>query len=183
MDLHTSLFDLFSLHSTVEQIELPLTLEQIDSGLQTNVSALINCMNHRFPFTSMNLVLLATGMERSSVRALAVRVLGFSAHPSVICSFSLILLPCSCPRCGGTGAIAEAVCNVCHGNGMVRTETELPVRIPAGVPNGWGVMSETHGVRVRVQVKEKGHERFKRIGSDLEWHVKLTLKQVGNGGE
>ena len=181
MDLHTSLFDLFSLHSTVEQIELPLTLEQIDSGLQTNVSTLINCMTSRFPFTSMNLVLLATGMERSSVRALAVRALGFSAHPSAICSFSLILLPCSCPRCGGTGAIAEAVCNVCHGNGMVRTETELPVRIPAGVPNGWGVMSETHGVRVRV--KEKEHERFPRIGSDLEWHVKLTLKQVGNGGE
>ena len=66
---------------------------------------------------------------------------------------------------------------------MVRTETELPVRIPAGVPNGWGVMSETHGVRVRVRVKEKEHERFKRIGSDLEWRVKLTLKQVGNGGE
>lgn len=87
-------------------------------------------------------------------------------------------LSCSCPRCGGSGAIAEAVCDVCHGSGVVRTETELPVRIPAGVPDGWGVMSEARGVRVRVLVKEKEHRRFKRVGSDLVWHAKLSLKEV-----
>ena len=61
---------------------------------------------------------------------------------------------------------------------MVRTETELSVQIPAGVPDGWGVISEVRGVKVRVQVREKDHERFKRLGNDLVWHVKLTLKQV-----
>lgn len=90
-DFHSSLFDLFSLHSNIEQIELPLSLEQIDSGLQSHVFTTNPCIIHRFPFTSMSLVLPATDKAHNSIFVLAVQAREFLARLAVLCSFSQMM--------------------------------------------------------------------------------------------
>src|ERR1700756_4420114 len=39
----------------------------------------------------------------------------------------------TCPRCGGSGQMILDPCGECHGQGMLRKERVLSVRIPAGV--------------------------------------------------
>jgi molecular chaperone DnaJ len=42
----------------------------------------------------------------------------------------------ACPRCGGSGAIVEHPCPTCAGSGSVRRTREFSVRVPAGVQDG-----------------------------------------------
>ena len=42
----------------------------------------------------------------------------------------------ACPRCGGSGQMIMDPCGACHGQGMMRKERVLSVRIPAGVDDG-----------------------------------------------
>src|SRR5258705_13876352 len=42
----------------------------------------------------------------------------------------------ACPRCGGSGRMVLDPCEDCRGQGQVRRERTLSVRIPAGVDDG-----------------------------------------------
>ena len=42
----------------------------------------------------------------------------------------------TCPRCGGFGKLVLDPCQECRGNGQIRRERTLQVRIPAGVDDG-----------------------------------------------
>ena len=42
----------------------------------------------------------------------------------------------ACPDCGGTGYEAVEACPVCHGSGRVAEETNISVKIPAGIETG-----------------------------------------------
>ncbi|MCY4443914.1 MAG: molecular chaperone DnaJ [Proteobacteria bacterium] len=52
-----------------------------------------------------------------------------------------------CSSCNGTGERIENPCGHCHGEGCVRDEVTLPVKIPAGVEDG-----------VKIRCAEKGGE-------------------------
>ena len=42
----------------------------------------------------------------------------------------------TCPQCGGTGEIITHKCTTCHGNGIVKGEDIVSIKIPAGVTEG-----------------------------------------------
>ncbi|HDP93745.1 MAG TPA: molecular chaperone DnaJ [Candidatus Aminicenantes bacterium] len=95
-----------------------------------------------------------------------------------------------CRMCNGTGRIIKDPCATCQGNGSVKGEKQLSVRIPPGVDSGnrlrvTGEGEAGHGggpagdLYLILQVQpEKG---FSREGNDLIMDVEITFSQAALG--
>lgn len=91
-----------------------------------------------------------------------------------------------CSRCGGAGRVAEQRCRECQGQGAVRREETLTVRIPPGVGHGdelvvRGAGEELPGAApgdlvVRISVRK--HPLFTRRGRDLEMTQEISYLQA-----
>lgn len=96
----------------------------------------------------------------------------------------------NCPRCAGTGLLRQERCESCHGQGVTpRTET-VPVRIPAGVPDGARVRvpGKGHaGVRggapgdLYLEVAVEPHPVFRRDGDDVHMVLPVAVHEAGLG--
>ncbi len=82
----------------------------------------------------------------------------------------------TCPDCGGEGQIIKEKCTSCYGNGIVKSDEILPVKIPAGVGegmqisvNGKGNAAARGGVPgdLIILIEEVKHDKFFRDGSNL----------------
>ena len=98
----------------------------------------------------------------------------------------------ACPRCGGSGAMVLDPCLDCRGQGQVRRERTLSVRIPAGVDDGArirlageGDAGARSGPRgdLYIFVSVKPHELFERDGLDLLCTVPVPMAVAALGGE
>jgi molecular chaperone DnaJ len=98
----------------------------------------------------------------------------------------------TCPRCGGAGRIIADPCRACHGQGMVRKERTLQVRIPAGVDDGARIRLSGEGDAgarggprgdLYIFLSVKPHELFQRDGLDLRCHVPVPMPVAALGGE
>jgi len=69
----------------------------------------------------------------------------------------------TCPDCGGTGEIIEKKCSDCHGTGVTRQETEIDVKIPAGVEDG-----------MKLRMAGKGNEIKNGESGDLYINLSVT---------
>lgn len=96
----------------------------------------------------------------------------------------------SCPRCAGQGSVVQKPCKTCAGDGRVPKQTELRVKIPAGIESGAQIRLSGEGeagpngglagdLFVEVQVKER--EGFHRQGQDLYVEVPVTWPQATLG--
>lgn len=96
-----------------------------------------------------------------------------------------------CNRCGGTGKLRTA-CKNCHGEGRVRRNETIDVRIPTGVANGGrvrvpgkgnaGTMGAPPGdLYLRVVVRP--HEFFERRGNDLYTKIPVTVPEASLGAK
>lgn len=97
-----------------------------------------------------------------------------------------------CPECGGEGYRPEKPCNVCKGEGRVRTEEKIKVFIPIGVDSGQVIKVEGKGEAGRrggkagdlyVRIVIKPHPVFKRKGDDLYVQVPISFSQAALGAE
>ncbi len=88
----------------------------------------------------------------------------------------------TCTDCHGSGRIPEKKCTTCRGTGVERKDTELTVKIPAGVSNGdtmrftgKGEASTEHGAPgdLYVRIHVEADEHISRDGMDL--HVAHTM--------
>ncbi len=62
-----------------------------------------------------------------------------------------------CPECGGDGKIITQKCNVCYGNGIIKGEEIISIKIPAGVEEG-----------MQMSIRNKGNAAAKNgIPGDL----------------
>jgi molecular chaperone DnaJ len=96
----------------------------------------------------------------------------------------------NCPRCAGTGLLRQERCAGCEGQGVTaRTET-LPVRVPAGVPDGARVRlaGKGHaGVRggapgdLYLDVSVDDHPVFRRDGDDVHMVLPIALHEAALG--
>lgn len=99
-----------------------------------------------------------------------------------------------CPTCSGAGEVIEKPCKKCSGEGRVVSETELPVKIPAGVDHGTRLRSRGNGsagtrgapagdLHVFISVAE--HDLFRREEEDLHCNVpiKFTIATLGGAIE
>jgi molecular chaperone DnaJ len=97
----------------------------------------------------------------------------------------------ACPRCGGSGRMVMDPCEACRGQGQVRKERTLSVRIPAGVDDGARIRlagegdSGTRGGPrgdLYIFVSVRPHELFERDGLDLLCTVPVPMATAALGG-
>ncbi|WP_374575041.1 molecular chaperone DnaJ [Phenylobacterium sp.] len=98
----------------------------------------------------------------------------------------------ACPRCGGTGKLILDPCDDCHGQGQVRRERTLSVRIPAGVDDGARIRLAGEGDAgarggprgdLYIFLSVKPHDLFERDGLDLLCTVPVPMATAVLGGE
>lgn len=98
----------------------------------------------------------------------------------------------TCPQCRGKGKIVNDPCTTCHGDGRVRENRTVSVKIPPGVDsgdrirlNGEGEAGENNGppgdLYVHIRVRE--HPIFTRDGTDLHCDVPISITTAALGGE
>ncbi|MCB2222242.1 MAG: molecular chaperone DnaJ [Bacteroidetes bacterium] len=82
----------------------------------------------------------------------------------------------TCPTCGGEGQIIEHKCPACTGDGIVKGEEIISIKIPAGVEEGMQLsMSGKGNAGARggvpgdliILIEEIEHEQFERDGFNL----------------
>ena len=98
----------------------------------------------------------------------------------------------TCPRCKGTGTTIGDPCGDCHGQGRVKEQKTLSVKVPAGVDTGDRIRLANEGeagenggppgdLYVQIQVKE--HAIFKRDDANLYCEVPISYATAALGGE
>jgi molecular chaperone DnaJ len=97
----------------------------------------------------------------------------------------------TCHVCSGSGQKIESPCGTCRGQGVVRKQKTLSVKIPAGVDTGNRIRLSGEGeagVRggpsgdLYVQVHVKEHSIFQREGNDLYCEVPIDFVTATLGG-
>lgn len=98
----------------------------------------------------------------------------------------------ACPTCGGDGKIITNKCNNCHGDGIVKDDETIELKIPAGVEGGMqlsvsgkGNMGARGGVPgdLIVQIEEEEHEELKRDGNNILYDLYISLPDAILGTE
>lgn len=98
----------------------------------------------------------------------------------------------TCPTCHGEGEVISDPCHACFGQGRVREQKTLSVKIPAGIDNGDRIRlagegeAGTHGAPpgdLYVQVTVKPHDIFERDGNNLYCDVPISFVTAALGGE
>ncbi len=98
----------------------------------------------------------------------------------------------TCPQCQGRGTIISSPCSSCHGQGRVKEQKTLSVKIPAGVDTGDRIRLSGEGEAgehggpagdLYVQVKVRPHPIFTREESNLSCVVPITFTSAVLGGD
>jgi molecular chaperone DnaJ len=98
----------------------------------------------------------------------------------------------TCPKCQGEGELNRNPCTACRGEGRVRSERTLQVKIPAGIEDGMQLRVTGEGsagfnggppgdLYVLVRVRE--HDLFLRKGGDLLCDLPVSFAQLALGAE
>ncbi|MBK9292713.1 MAG: molecular chaperone DnaJ [Bacteroidetes bacterium] len=96
----------------------------------------------------------------------------------------------TCPTCGGEGRIITQKCDDCQGNGVVRDEEVINIRIPAGVAEGMqlslsgkGNMGARGGIPgdLIVQIEEEKHPELERDGNNLIHNLFISIPEAALG--
>jgi len=97
-----------------------------------------------------------------------------------------------CPTCAGDGKVVASPCKKCRGEGRLRSEEQVKIKVPAGVATGQymtlrgvGNAGPRGGARgdILVVFEVDEDERFERDGEDLLTEVLVTYPQLALGGD
>lgn len=98
----------------------------------------------------------------------------------------------TCPHCSGAGQTITDKCSKCHGDGVVRGEELLELKIPAGVAHdmqltvqGKGNMGARGGVPgdLYVVIEEQEHPYFMRDGNNIYYNLNINFADACLGFE
>ena len=96
-----------------------------------------------------------------------------------------------CPTCRGTGGVVTDPCPKCKGEGVIRGEEVVEVRIPAGVGEGMQLSVSGKGNAARrggvngdllVVIEEERNPQLVRDGNDLIHNHKISMTTALLGG-
>ncbi len=96
-----------------------------------------------------------------------------------------------CPVCGGSGRVITANCDQCGGEGTLRGEEVVEIKIPAGVADGMlltvsgkGNAARRGGVSgdLQVLIEEEPDMELMRDGNDLIHNLNITVTTALLGG-
>jgi len=95
----------------------------------------------------------------------------------------------TCEVCHGTGKVPKVKCHTCGGKGVLKKETEIKVKIPAGIDDGEMMRLTGGGEAVSggiagdlyIKIYVKKHPLFKKDGPNLvmDLNTKLTDALLG----
>ena len=98
----------------------------------------------------------------------------------------------TCPKCRGTGRIIPDPCRDCGGNGRVKKQKTLEVKIPAGIDEGMRLRHAGHGEPgvnggpagdLYVEINIRQHPVFQRDHDDLHCEMPISFTTAALGGE
>lgn len=98
----------------------------------------------------------------------------------------------TCPSCGGEGKTISDKCNKCHGDGVVRSEEVIEIKIPAGVAEGMQLNVQGKGNAgprngmpgdLLVVIEEQEHDHFVRDGENLYYNLNVNIADAALGAE
>ena len=98
----------------------------------------------------------------------------------------------TCPTCRGAGKVIPDPCTVCSGQGKVKKQKTLEVKIPAGIDDGMRIRSVGNGEPgsnggpsgdLYIEIRTKKHDIFERDGGDLHCSVPVSFITAALGGE
>lgn len=98
----------------------------------------------------------------------------------------------TCPACNGTGHNISDPCDACYGNGKVKKQKTLKVKIPEGVDNGDRIRLQGEGDAgsdgamngdLYVQIMVKQHSIFERREMNLYCEMPISFTKACLGGE
>ncbi len=96
----------------------------------------------------------------------------------------------TCPECRGKGKKITRSCEHCHGEGKIKKEARISVKIPAGIDDeqtlrlsGQGEPGINGGPNgdLYINIRVKEHEFFERDGNDIYVELPVTFSQVALG--
>lgn len=96
-----------------------------------------------------------------------------------------------CGQCFGTGEVPKEKCSSCYGAGVVKKETEINVKIPAGINSGEMIRLSGAGEAISkgiagdlyIKVYIGKHSSLKREGDNLVMDLNIKLTDALLGGE
>ncbi|MDR2891295.1 MAG: molecular chaperone DnaJ [Alistipes sp.] len=98
----------------------------------------------------------------------------------------------ACHECGGEGKIITAPCDKCRGEGAVRADEVVEIRIPAGVGEGMQLTVSGKGNAARhggvngdllVLIEEERNPQLQRDGVDLLHNLDISVTTAILGGQ
>ena len=98
----------------------------------------------------------------------------------------------ACPTCRGAGKVIPEPCTACQGQGRVKKQKTLEVKIPAGIDGGMRIRSTGNGEPgtnggpagdLYIEIRLKKHDIFEREGDDLHCSVPISMITAALGGE
>ncbi len=93
----------------------------------------------------------------------------------------------TCPTCNGEGYSFDRICNKCHGTGKVSKNTDIEVKIPAGVDTGNQLRVPGKGEAgynggpngdLYLEFNVNSHEIFMRDGDDIYLELPITITEA-----
>lgn len=96
----------------------------------------------------------------------------------------------TCPECSGSGRMITDPCDNCHGQGRIRSEHTLSVKIPAGVDTGDRIRLAGEGDTgqpgappgdLYVEIEVRPHEVFQRDGEHLYCEIPVSFSTATLG--
>lgn len=164
------------------RVKVKLTLEEIATGVEKKIKVgkYVGCDQCQ-----------GTGAERGSSMNTCPTCHGRGQVTQVTSTFlGQMQTTSTCPTCGGEGTIIGTKCNKCYGNGIVKGEEVITVRIPAGVAEGMqlsmsgkGNAAPRGGVPgdLLILVEEQEHDSFIRDGNNLIFEHFISLPDAALG--
>lgn len=164
------------------RVKVKLTLEEIASGVEKKIK-----VSKYVPCDACN----GTGAEKGASMSTCHTCHGRGQVTHVTSTFlGQMQTTSTCPTCDGEGTVIGTKCNKCFGNGIVKGEEVISVRIPAGVADGMQLsMSGKGNAAARggiagdllILVEEHEHEDFTRDGNNLIYEHFISIPDAALG--
>lgn len=164
------------------RVKVKLTLEEISTGVEKKIK-----VNKYVPCDQCN----GTGAEKGASMNTCPTCHGSGQVTRVTSTFlGQMQTTSTCPTCDGEGTVIGTKCNKCFGNGIIKGEEIISVRIPAGVADGMQLsMSGKGNAAARggiagdllILVEEHEHENFTRDGNNLIYEHFVSIPDAALG--
>ena len=166
------------------EIRLPLTLEEVATGVEKRVK-----VRHMRACGTCK----GSGAKAGAAKQTCPACRGAGQVRTVQRTIiGQVMSVMTCDRCRGEGSIIESPCATCSGEGRMRQQSEIVIKVPAGVSTGnylplagMGDAGPRGGQAgdLIAHIEEEEHPLFLRDGDDLVVEVPLSMSRAALGGK